>query len=107
MRRRGFDERLELLLLGVGRLPFLLRNQQPLCVMDDHYAAGCHHRQGRGGVKEIVCPDLGAVEAIDVEGTQPFVHHLLERRRDRRLLRVVRAQEDVERSCVARCELLS
>jgi hypothetical protein len=89
MRGRVLDERLEALLLGVGGLPFALRNQEPFGVEDDHDAPRRHHRQRRRRVDEIIRLDFAAEQPIHAEGAQAFVDHLGELRGDRGLLAVV------------------
>ena len=56
---------------------------------------------------------LAAIHALDVEGTQPFVDHVGELRRDGRLLHVVATDERVERlrlaagNCLRRTAVVS
>ena len=50
---------------------------------------------------------VAGVNALDVEGAQPFVDELVELRRQRRLLDVVFAEEQVERIRVAGLDLLA
>jgi hypothetical protein len=105
VRRWVLDERFETLLLRIRRFPFALGNEQALGIEDDDDTPRRHHRQRGRGINQILRFDLGTEQAVDAEGTKPFVHHLGEFGRDRRLLAVVISEEHIQRTGVPRGDL--
>ena len=107
VRGRVSDECLEPILFGIRRLAFALWNQQPLRVEDDDDAARRHHGKRRSRIEQIVRLDVVSKQAVHAEGAQSFVHHLGELGCDGRLLAVVVADQQVERTGLAARDLFA
>ena len=106
VRRRVLDERLEPLLLRVGRLALALRNQQPLGVGDDDDAPRRHHRQRAAASirsSTFVSPPY---RRSTLKARSSFVDHLGEFGGDGGLLDVVVTDEHVQRIGLAGRDLL-
>ena len=93
---RLLEERVERLGVARGGRLLPLRLQRPLGMAHDDDAPRRHHREGARGVEHGAQRGLPAVEAVDVEGAQPFVHGLLERVRDVALLLLVVTEHEIE-----------
>ena len=88
------------------RLAFALRHQQRVGLKDDHDATRRHHGQRvsrrherrHDGDEAVAGRHVAGMNPLDVEGAQPFVDERLELVAERRLLDVVFALKQIERT---------
>ncbi len=107
MRRRGFDEGRQPLLILFRGPALALRDQQLLGLEYDDHSSRHHHRMRVGGIDQPRGRDVCPVEAIDVECPQALVDQLEKLRGDVPLLDFIRTNQCVKRRRLARGDVLA